>query len=108
MAAMSSVQRMGWPVSASTLAAASKALRRLFSAAAGSAASVFVALEALAVSFAAGVLAGFFFLLAMMLLLENAGYPTQAPRPSRCGNAEQSYLTRRAAIKAILRGILDF
>src|SRR6516165_2959468 len=74
MAAINSVQRMGWPVSASTLAAASRALRRLFSASAGGAASVFVAL---AVFFAAVALAEFFFLLAMMLLLENAGYKTR-------------------------------
>src|SRR6516162_1185879 len=66
MTAINSVQRIGWPVSASTLAAASKALRRLLSAAAGGVASVFVAL-------AGRVLAGFFFLLAMLLLLENAG-----------------------------------
>src|SRR6516164_8295594 len=99
MAAINSVQRIGWPVSASTLAAASKALRRLRSAAAGGVASVFVALLG-------RVLAGFFFLLAMLLLLENAGKKTQLPRPPRCWNVEPCYLASRAAIKAILGGIL--
>src|SRR5438876_10191670 len=74
MAAISSVQRMGWPVSASTLAAASRALRCWLPESGGGAARVFGALVALAV-FVAGVLAGFCFLVAMMLLL-NAGYQT--------------------------------
>src|SRR5260370_23287993 len=73
MAAISSVQRMGWPVSASTLAAASRALRGWLPESAGRAAWVFGALGALAV-FVAGVLAGFF-LVAMMLLLK-VGYQT--------------------------------
>src|SRR5215472_5277413 len=66
MAAISSVQRIGWPVSASTLAAASRALRRLLAASVGSAASIFRALEALAVLGDGG---GFFFGVAMILLL---------------------------------------
>jgi hypothetical protein len=69
MAAINSVQRIGWSVSASTLAAASRALRRLPSATAGGVASVFG-------FFATWVLPEFFFLLAMMLLLGNAGYKT--------------------------------
>src|SRR5260370_8443204 len=73
MAAISSVQRMGWPVSASTLAAASRALRGWLPESAGRAAWVFGALGALAV-FVAGVLAGFF-LVAIMLLLK-VGYQT--------------------------------
>src|SRR6516164_1282264 len=32
----------------------------------------------------------------------------QLPRPPRCWNVEPCYLTKRAAIKAILGGILDF
>src|SRR6516225_7217475 len=47
MAAISSVQRIGWPVSASTLAAASRALRRLLAASVGGAAWVFRALAVL-------------------------------------------------------------
>src|SRR6516162_9782546 len=80
MAAISSVQRIGWPVSASTLAAASRALRRLLAASVGGAAGVFRALEALAVLRDVG---GFFFWVAMMLLLGDR-IRKEASRLPRC------------------------
>src|SRR5437870_12207703 len=67
MAAISSLQRIGWPASASTRAAASRALRRLLAAsAAGSSARVFSVLGALAI-LADAHRGGCFFLVAMML-----------------------------------------
>src|SRR5215472_12984978 len=85
MAAISSVQRIGWPVSASTLAAASRAPRRLLAASVGRAASIFRALEALA---DLGVVGGFFFWIAMMRLLGRSNpqsgiAPAAMPAPHR-------------------------
>src|SRR5262249_61851891 len=74
MAAISSVQRIGWPVSASTLAAASRALRRWL------AASVGGAFRALAVLVDGG---GFFFAVVMMLLL-GCSNPEAVSRLLRC------------------------
>src|SRR5262249_11888747 len=97
----------GWPVSASTLAAASNALRRWFSACAGGAASACVALEVLAVFLVARVLAGFFFFLGLTRLLENAGFIGQ--HRSHPGGGKLAELPPAgAASKAILGGILDF